>query len=137
MIPQRKMLRSSPHVVFDEEAIVSDEPFFLPDEPSYAGRVPAESVSSNRATYNVISDTVVGLNVRKSDNKFQAISALVSAVFGSLVGAVLAAMNAQWNLPWFAGALIGAFLGLVVGVFASGIFLMIYRAIRHFKGEHG
>jgi hypothetical protein len=30
----------------------------------------------------------------------------------------------------------GAFAGLVVGVFSSGIFLMVYRAIRHVRGKH-
>jgi hypothetical protein len=52
------------------------------------------------------------------------------------VGAILAALNAHWDLPWFGGALIGSFAGLVIGIFASGIFLMIYRAARHIKGKH-
>jgi hypothetical protein len=30
----------------------------------------------------------------------------------------------------------GGFTGLVVGFFASGIFLMIYRAVKHIRGQH-
>ena len=38
--------------------------------------------------------------------------------------------------PPIAGALGGAFIGLVAGFFASGIFLMIYRAVMHLRGRH-
>ena len=34
------------------------------------------------------------------------------------------------------GALVGGFGGLIVGLLASGIFLMIYRGLRHARGKH-
>lgn len=92
--------------------------------------------TSGRDVYNVISDTVVGLNVRKSDNVFQAKFIGVTVLLMTTIGGVAAALNSEWNLPWFAGALAGAFAGLIIGVFASGIFLMIYRAVKHVKGDH-
>lgn len=95
-----------------------------------------EDVSSGQAAYNVVADTVVGLNVRKSDNKFQAIFIFVAILVSAGVGAGLVALNSQWDMPWYAGALVGAFAGLVVGFFASGIFLMIFRAVRHMQGKH-
>ena len=94
------------------------------------------SVPSVSATYNVVTDTVTGVNVRWSDNKFQALFVFTSVVLAAFAGAVLAALNASWNLPWYGGALIGSFAGLVIGIFASGFFLMIYRAVRHIKGKH-
>lgn len=112
-----------------------------PYEPSLsAGSDPeksqAEDVSAGKAAYNVVADTVTGVNVRKSDNLFQALFILAAIVVSAGVGAGLAAVYGGQDLPWFAGALIGAFAGLVVGFFASGIFLMIYRAVRHMKGKH-
>ncbi len=116
--------------------MTSDNPY----EPSAAmgaeqDPIP-ESISDGRAAYNVVSDTVTGLNVRVSDNKFQAIFILVAVLLFAAAGAVLALLNGAWELPWYGGALIGAFAGLVIGFFASGTFLMIYRAIRHVKGKH-
>lgn len=87
-------------------------------------------------TYNVVTDLVTGVNVRGSDNKFQAIFVAVSVLLIAGLGAILAAINTQWNLPWYGGALIGSFLGLVLGILTSGIFLMIYRAVRHIQGKH-
>ena len=93
-------------------------------------------VSSERAAYNIVSDTVVGLNIRKSDNVFQAKFIGITVLVLATIGAALAALNPGWNLPWFGGALAGSLAGLIIGVFASGIFLMIYRAVRHVKGDH-
>ena len=94
------------------------------------------TVSESQAAYNVISDTVVGVNVRGSDNKFQAIFVLVSVLICSAVMIVLAMINDQWNLPLIGAALIGVFVGLIAGVFLSGTYLMIYRAKRHLQGKH-
>ena len=96
----------------------------------------SDKLSTEHAAYNIVSDTVFGLNTRKGDNKFQA-----KCIFGSVLvlatcGAVLAALIRDWDLPWYGGALIGAFAGLIAGVFGSGIFLMVYRAVRHLKGDH-
>ena len=95
-----------------------------------------QTVSAERAAYNVVSDTVTGVNVRKSDNVLQAIVVLITMVLLAVVGVILTALNRDWELPWFAGALIGAFAGLVTGIFASGIFLMFYRGVRHIRGKH-
>jgi hypothetical protein len=95
-----------------------------------------QSVSSGLADYNIVSDTLTGVNFRRKDNAFQAVFVFFTVVFTSIAGAVLAALNAGWNLPWYGGALIGAFAGLVIGILASGIFLMVYRGIRHIVGKH-
>jgi hypothetical protein len=93
-------------------------------------------ITADRATYNVVSDMVTGLNVRKSDNKLQAIFIFVSLLIFAAIFAFLALINPGWNLPWYGGAVVGAFLGLVFGFFTSGIFLMVFRAIRHMQGKH-
>lgn len=101
---------------------------------------PPESPSSSRSSaadaYNVVSDTVVGVNTRLSDNRFQAIFVLVSVLIAALIGMVLSWANPRWGLPIYGGALVGSFGGLIFGIFTSGIFLMIYRAARHLRGKH-
>ena len=96
----------------------------------------ADKISPGHAAYNVVSDTVTGLNVRKSDNKFQALFVLAAVVLLAAVGAIVTTLFEYWGIPWYGGAMFGAFAGLVVGVFSSGIFLMVYRAIRHVRGKH-
>jgi hypothetical protein len=92
--------------------------------------------SASRDAYNIITDTVTGVNVRGTDNKFQAIFTFASALIGAGIGSLLAVLNPRWELAWFGGALAGGFLGMVFGVFTSGIWLMIYRFMRHFRGKH-
>ena len=92
--------------------------------------------TSGRDVYNIVSDTVVGLNVRKNDNVFQAKFIGITVLVLATIGSASAALNPEWNLPWFGGALAGVFAGLIIGVVASGIFLMIYRAVKHVKGDH-
>ncbi|WP_428304133.1 hypothetical protein [Lacipirellula sp.] len=94
------------------------------------------TVSPSLAAYNIVTDVYTGVNFRRRDNILQAKIVFATVVAASVGGAILAAMNPRWDLPWYGGALIGSFLGLVVGIFASGIFLMIYRAVRHLKGKH-
>ena len=116
---------------------MSEENPYQPSEVASDGSgEDSAGVSSERAAYNVVSDTVVGLNVRKSDNKFQALFVLVSMLVGAAVLAFLAWLKPQWGMPWYAGAMVGALAGMVIGFFASGIYLMIYRAVRHAKGQH-
>jgi len=115
---------------------VPENPFKSPVDAADFNQDQTRSVSPVHAAYNVVTDTVTGVNVRWSDNKFQAIFVFASIVLASLTGAALAALNTRWNLPWHGGALIGSFAGLVIGIFASGIFLMFYRAARHIKGKH-
>ena len=45
-----------------------------PADQSENDPAPTENVSDVRAAYNLVSDTVVGVNVRWSDNKFQAVT---------------------------------------------------------------
>jgi hypothetical protein len=104
----------------------------LPDESDSDEPIDAEVVNpqlTGRETYNVITDTVTGVNLRVSDNVFQAIVSLVCLALGATIGA----MGFQERVP---AALVGGFIGLVVGLFGSGIWLMCYRAIRHLRGRH-
>ena len=116
---------------------MSDNPF-QPPKPTISNSTEGEgqNVSSGQATYNVVTDTVTGVNVRWSDNKFQAIFVTASILIAAAVGAIVVALNGQWKLPWYAGALAGAFAGMLFGIFASGVVLMIYRAMRHIQGKH-
>lgn len=115
---------------------MSENPYQSRGNAAKASEDSSPTTNPANAAYNVVSDTVTGVNVRWSDNRFQAIVVTISMLVLSFFGAVLAALNSQWNLPWYGGALAGAFAGLVVGVFGSGIFLMVYRAVRHIKGKH-
>lgn len=120
-----------------ERLLMSGENPYEPTQTSGStSEASGSDLSSGKAAYNVISDTVVGLNVRKSDNKFQAIFIAVSVLLFAGVGALLAVLNPKWQLPWYGGAMAGAFGGLLIGFFSSGIFLMFYRASRHLKGKH-
>ena len=111
-----------------------------PYQPSEAEPAPeldsTKRVSSGRAAYNVFSDTVTGVNARKSDNKFQALFIAASIPIFAIIGAVVVLFNPRWLIPWLGGAVFGAFAGLLVGVFASGTVLMFYRGKRHLDGKH-
>ena len=75
-----------------------------------------------KETYNVVSDTVVGVNVRAKDNLIQGLIILFTVIAGLVIGQMY-----------------GGFLllgGLIVGFLGSGIFLMIYRAFKHASGNH-
>lgn len=115
---------------------MSDNPFQPPRSTS--GNAPEQEhpLSAGKVTYNVVTDTVIGVNVRWSDNKFQAIFVVASVLIAAAIGSILVALNGQWKLPWYAGAIAGSFAGMLFGIFASGIVLMIYRAVRHIKGKH-
>lgn len=137
--------RSSPDAIFDCEAktienqrycVVSENPFQPPVDVETTSQDKTHGLTRTHATYNVVTDTVTGVNVRWKDNKFQAIFVFISIVVTATLGVILATLNSPWNLPWHGGALIGSFAGLVIGIFGSGIFLMIYRAARHISGKH-
>ena len=114
--------------------MIEKAPRSSPEPPPVIQPVPGETEPDH--TYNVVTDLVTGVNVRGNDNKFQAIFVIVSVLLIAGLGAILAAVNTQWNLPWYGGALVGSFLGLVLGILTSGIFLMVYRAVRHIQGKH-
>ena len=84
-----------------------DNPF----RPNVSGleKTPSKEVSSERAAYNIITDTVFGLNARKRDNAFQAKVTFGSVVLFAIIGITVVLLNSSWKLPWFAGALVGSF----------------------------
>jgi hypothetical protein len=84
---------------------------------------------TSRQVYNVVSDTVGGPNVRLRDNLFQAAAIFAGMILGAGIGALVATER-------IFGALAGGFLGLLAGLFGSGIFLMVYRAVKHTRGKH-
>ncbi len=96
-----------------------DEPIFDDLEPERRLR---------RRQYHLVTDLVIGPNVRWRDNLYQAIAILICLVLG--VG--LGALSVADRIP---GALIGGLIGLMVGLFGSGIFLMMYRALAHARGR--
>jgi uncharacterized membrane protein YeaQ/YmgE (transglycosylase-associated protein family) len=84
---------------------------------------------TQREQYNLVTDTVGGPNLRLKDNLYQGIAIVVCLVLGAVVGSFLAEER-------MTGAGIGALVGLVAGTLGSGIFLMVYRAVRHARGKH-
>jgi hypothetical protein len=99
----------------------------------------ADNPLSGREAYNIVSDTVVGMNTRKSDNVFQLKVILVCLVSGVLIGAIAGALLSDPDnrlVGTLAAGLSAGFAGVVVGLFGSGFYLMIYRGVRHLKGKH-
>jgi hypothetical protein len=79
------------------------------------------------------------MNIRKSDNLFQLKVILVCVLIGVPLGAVAGALlsDSDNRLIGAVGGGLGLGLaGAVLGLFGSGIYLMIYRAVRHVKGKH-
>lgn len=110
-----------------------DNPYQSPDAE---GPVDADVVDDakssqdrGRHTYNLFTDVVTGANVRLLDNVIQAVAIGVSTIAGAAIGAIAI----EERIP---GALFGAVGGMIVGLFASGIFLMIFRAVMHLRGKH-
>lgn len=91
----------------------------------------AENVHDDAS--RVLSDTVIGLNTRSSDNRLQAIWIAGSMLLSACGMGFAAWWRTDWELPWYGGALIGAFLGMVFGFFTSGIYLMVYRLVHHLR----
>jgi hypothetical protein len=83
-----------------------------------------------KQTYNLVSDTAVGVNVRWKDNLFQAMAIFVCLVLGAGIGYFVTPRDC------LTGMLFGGFCGLLVGLFGSGLFLMIFRAVMHARGKH-
>lgn len=84
---------------------------------------------TGRQAYNLVSDTVAGPNVRLKDNLYQGLAVLVCLFLGAGIGFLVLKDGLM-------GVLLGGFIGLLVGLFGSGLFLMIYRAVKHAQGKH-
>ena len=121
----------------------SDSPKPINDKPPVAADAgsgdPHPATSTGRDAYNIVSDTFVGVNVRKSDNLFQLkvilVCVLILGPLGAIAGAVFSPPEERL-IGAVGGGLGMAFAAMVLGLFGSGIYLMIYRAIRHVKGKH-
>ena len=88
-----------------------------------------ETGVTGRAAYNIVTDIVTGPNIRLKDNLVQGIAIFVCLCIGVGIGVALAR-------EWLAGALVGGLVGLVLGLLGSGMFLMVYRTVRHIRGRH-
>lgn len=82
-----------------------------------------------RHVYNMATDLGTGANIRLKDNLYQAVAILACLIVGGCIGLLVMSEKA-------AGLVIGSFIGLVVGLLGSGMFLMVYRMIKHTLGEH-
>lgn len=113
-----------------------DNPYVSPTD---TGKGVPEGLATVRDAYNIVSDTVVGVNIRKSDNLFQLkvilVCVLIAVPLGAIVGTLLSDADTRW-VAALAGSLALGFAGVVLGLFGSGIYLMVYRAVRHWKGKH-
>jgi len=98
------------------------------EEPTNGNEKPDDDLTG-RQKYNIVSDTVTGVNVRLKDNVIQALAILVFIALGAAIGAVLIEARV-------AGAVIGGLIAIFAGWIASGVFLMIYRAVMHVRGHH-
>lgn len=89
----------------------------------------AKSEITGRQAYNIVSDTVGGVNLRVKDNVIQAIGIAIGVVIGAGIGVLVVK-------DWRGGLLIGGLLGLFAGLVLTGVGLMIYRGVRHMRGKH-
>lgn len=82
-------------------------------------------------TYNVVSDTVTGVNFRLKDNLIQLLIVIIFTALGALSGVLF------FDIFNIANRLIfGGLAGLIVGWILSGAGIMIYRAVLHAQGRH-
>ena len=109
----------------------------VPEDAQPAGSA-SQPRLSDREALNVMTDTVVGPNVRLRDNLYQAlaigIAVLLGAGAGAVIGLVAGPDDRGFNAA--AGAVCGGIVGLLVGTLGSGLFLAIYRLVRHARGRH-
>ena len=93
--------------------------------PPQIEKAEPEKGLSSKETYNVVSDTLVGVNVRKKDNIIQGLIIIVTVIIGLVIGQMYGGF-----------LMLGGLGGLIIGFLVSGIFLMIYRAVKHASGDH-
>ena len=112
-----------------------------------------------KETYKIVSDTVVGINARKSDNLLQVKITIITIVIGAIIGVIFdgdAEVSEQLpshlqhlvkepvlkvalgvvGLENHTGLVAGAFAGIILGFLGSGFYLMVFRAVKHASGEH-
>jgi hypothetical protein len=90
---------------------------------------PSQPGITGQHAYNLTTDLATGLNVRVWDNLIQAASIAICFCLGILIGCLVTSDR-------ITGGVLGAFVGLLVGLFGSGVFLMVFRALRHLRGKH-
>jgi hypothetical protein len=115
-----------------------------------------------KETYNIVSDTVVGINARKSDNLLQVKITIITIIIGAIIGVIFDGdAEASEQLPSHlqhlemrsedspidfslgvvglenhTGLVAGAIAGLILGFLGSGFYLMVFRAVKHASGDH-
>ena len=88
--------------------------------------------------YHIISDTVTGINIRKTDNFIQ-LKIVTFIVFIFELGAFI---WKYYHANFFGfednlgTSMISLILGLLAGGFISGTYIAFYRFIQHLKGNH-
>ena len=93
-----------------------------PAPPPRAGAEPSPSHDAMN-TYQTITDTVTGVNVRGSDNLIQLLAVVVFTVIGALIGAIV-----NYQSPMMIGLF--GFGGLVAGILLSGAVIGVYRLVK-------
>ena len=114
---------------------------------------------TSKEAYSIVSDTVVGINARKSDNLLQVKITIITIIIGAIIGVIFDGnTEASEQLPSHlqhlvkepvlkvalgvvglenhTGLVAGAVAGLILGFLGSGFYLMVYRAVKHASGDH-
>ena len=114
---------------------------------------------TSKETYSIVSDTVIGINARKSDNLLQVKITIITIIIGAIIGVIFNGdAEASEQLPSHlqhlvkepvlkvalgvvglenhTGLVAGAFAGLILGFLGSGFYLMVFRAVKHASGDH-
>ena len=114
---------------------------------------------TSKETYSIVSDTVIGINARKSDNLLQVKITIITIIIGAIIGVIFDGnAEASEQLPSHlqhlvkepvlkvalgvvglenhTGLVAGAFAGLILGFLGSGFYLMVFRAVKHASGDH-
>ena len=114
---------------------------------------------TSKEAYSIVSDTVVGINARKSDNLLQVKITIITIIIGAIIGVIFDG-NAEASeqqpshlqhlvkepvlkvalgvvgLENHTGLVAGAVAGLILGFLGSGFYLMVFRAVKHASGDH-
>ena len=114
---------------------------------------------TSKETYSIVSDTVVGINARKSNNLLQVKITIITIIIGAIIGVIFDGnAEASEQLPSHlqhlvkepvlkvalgvvglenhTGLVAGAIAGLILGFLGSGFYLMVFRAVKHASGDH-